>query len=230
MSPFNGFIGTKTKTTPVPAGFFSDLLQEIDDLTELKLILYAFWFLDKQEGDLRYLVRDDFLGDAVISQVFGKSPRATREKLEMTLEKVIRRNVLLKTRVGEEDYFFLNSVRGKAALQGLEKGSWSPDSVNRPSTKVESHRPNVYGLYEQNIGPLTPIIADALMEAEKLYSEDWINDAVTIAITKNVRNWRFIEAILRSWKEKGRDEKDQRSFKENRKRDSEGEFGDYIIH
>ncbi|MBA4375533.1 MAG: hypothetical protein C0401_05095 [Anaerolinea sp.] len=230
MSPFSGFNSAKTKTTPVPAAFFTDLLPEINDLAELKVTIYAFWYLDLQEGDLRYLTLEDFLGDSKLSVSFGKTLKEAKTKIMDALERTIRRGTLLTAQTGDETLYFLNSPRGRAALEGLLKGSWTPGMVARPNTKIEANRPNIFALYEQNIGPLTPIISDTLQDAEKMYPADWINDAVKIAVTKNVRNWRFIDAILRAWKEKGRDEKDQRSSKENRKRDSEGEFGDYIIH
>ena len=85
-------------------------------------------------------------------------------------------------------------------------------------------------LYEQNIGPLTPILAETLQEAEDTYPAEWIEEAIRMAVTKNVRNWRYVEAILRSWKEKGRNETDRRSNQEDRKRDSEGNYADYINH
>ncbi len=91
-------------------------------------------------------------------------------------------------------------------------------------------RPNIFALYEQNIGPLTPILADGLRDAEQQYPEDWIRDAFRIAVNNNARSWNYIDAILRSWKEKGRDERDQRTSKEDRKLDSEGQFGDFVRH
>jgi len=35
-------------------------------------------------------------------------------------------------------------------------------------------RPNIFKLYEENIGPLTPLIADALKDAEKTYPPEWV--------------------------------------------------------
>jgi len=94
--------------------------------------------------------------------------------------------------------------------------------------KLQPERPNIYALYEQNIGPLTPILSETLQEAEKNYPLEWIEDAIRIAVVKNVRTWRYVEAILRSWKEKGRDGTDRETTEENRKRDSEGKFSDYV--
>ena len=73
-------------------------------------------------------------------------------------------------------------------------------------------RPNIYMLYEENIGPLTPLIADRLRAAEEKYKPNWIADAIEKAVVSNVRSWRYVEAILMSWKENGRDgtERDDR--------------------
>ncbi len=230
MSPFSGFNSSMNKTTPVPAAFFLELLPEIKDVDELKVVLWAFRCLDLQEGDLRYLTFEDLTADAGFCASFGKSEKEQKEKITKSLEAAVRRNVLLTAQNGDETLYFLNSPRGRAALESLTKGAWQPDSQKHSTTSVSANRPNIFAVYEQNIGPLTPLIADELRDAEKNYPSDWITDAFKIAVNKNVRNWHYIEAILRSWKEKGRDERDQRSTKENRKLDSEGEFGEYFLH
>jgi len=37
-----------------------------------------------------------------------------------------------------------------------------------------------------------------------MYSEEWITEAIDIAVVNNARSWRYIETILKSWKENGR--------------------------
>ena len=64
--------------------------------------------------------------------------------------------------------------------------------------------------YEENIGPLTPLIADMLKDAEDVYTAEWISDAIGLAVENNKRNWKYIEAILKRWKEEGRAEKQNR--------------------
>jgi len=212
----------------MPAVFFTELLTEINDLVELKIILWAFRVLDQQEGDLRYLTLDDFTETEDFFKCLGQNNKERSEHLSSALESATRRGVFLLARVEDDNIYFLNSPRGRAALEGLEKGAWQPG--NHPTTRVKVERPNIFSLYEQNIGPLTPLLSDELRDAEKSYPVDWINDAFKIAVTRNARNWRYIDAILRQWKEKGRDERDQRSPQEDRKLDSEGEYGDYILH
>jgi DNA replication protein DnaD len=69
-----------------------------------------------------------------------------------------------------------------------------------------------------------------LDDAEKSYPADWLEEAIKIAVKKNVRNWNYVEAILRSWKEKGRNETDRRNDQENPRKYIEGELADYIKH
>jgi len=237
MKAFNGFNSlaeaqaagmTAQKSTPVPAAFFSELLSELNDADEIKLVLWVFKLLDLQKGSLRYLTLEDFRGQSLLLAGFGSGEKDQQNRLEKALESLVRRAVLLTARQGEERLFFLNSANGRATLEALEKGGWKPEDGGRGPVTIE--RPNIFALYEQNIGPLTPILADGLRDAEQQYPEDWIRDAFRIAVNNNARSWNYIEAILRSWKEKGRDERDQRTSKENRKLDSEGQFGEFVRH
>jgi len=92
-------------------------------------------------------------------------------------------------------------------------------------------RPNVFKLYEENIGPLTPMIADALKDAEEIYQADWIADAIEVAVKSNKRSWKYCEAILKRWKEEGRAEKqDRRDSEKDRRKYVEGEYSDFIEH
>ena len=90
-------------------------------------------------------------------------------------------------------------------------------------------RQNIFRLYEENIGPLTPLIADALKDAEETYSPEWIAEAIDLAVRNNKRSWRYCEAILKRWKEEGRGEKqDRRDSEKDRDKYTKGEYADYI--
>jgi DnaD/phage-associated family protein len=98
--------------------------------------------------------------------------------------------------------------------------------------KIE--RSNIFRLYEENVGILTPMIADMLRDAEQIYPLDWIEDAVQIAVSKNIRNWRYIEAILRRWQEKGRDNNNKQDDvvddEEEYRKYIKGKYAEYIRH
>ena len=72
------------------------------------------------------------------------------------------------------------------------------------------------------------MIAEQLREAENEYPAAWIEDAVRIAVTNNVRKWRYIEAILEDWHNRGKDErKDRGDTEKARRRYVEGDFAEY---
>jgi len=234
MSPFTGFPSGKVKLTRIPAQFFTELLPEIDSLAEIKVTLYALWALDRQEGTIRYLSWKDFTGDRELLKGLGQDEKTGLAALEEGLDAAVRRGSLLRfdppTGQAGERLFFTNSPRGRAALQALQKGEWSPGEEPHPAVTLELDRPNIYRLYEENIGPLTPMVADMLREAEQTYPVDWIEHAMRLAVQNNKRHWRYVEAILRRWKEGGRDETDRRDTEKGRRKYVEGEFADFVKH
>jgi DnaD/phage-associated family protein len=70
----------------------------------------------------------------------------------------------------------------------------------------ESTTNSIFQIYESNIGPLTPMIADALEDAEKTYPREWIVEAIALAVQNNKRNWRYCETILKRWQADGKDD------------------------
>jgi DnaD/phage-associated family protein len=217
MNSFKGFTNSET-FTQVPDSFFR-LLKELKDTDELKVTLYAIWWIDHTEGPFRALCETDF--DA---EKLGLSA----EEISYGLEKTVQRGSLLRSQHEADVFYFLNSPRGRAASEAFAKGEWR-ESGRIMSAPIE--RPNIFKLYEENIGPLTPLIADALKDAEQTYSADWITEAIELAVKNNKRNWKYCEAILKRWKEEGRAEKqDRRDAEKDRRRYIEGEFADYIEH
>jgi len=61
---------------------------------------------------------------------------------------------------------------------------------------------NIFKMYEQEFGGLTPMIADAIKATEQTYPPDWIPEAMEIAVKKNIRTWDYVEGILRKCKAK----------------------------
>ncbi len=195
MSKFKGFTDSET-FTQLPDSFFRQLLNEITDSDELKVTLYAIWRIEHMDGPFRALCQTDFE---------AKDLGITKNEVASGLNKAVQRGSLLKSVHEEDTFYFLNSPRGRAAAEAFAKGDWRESAKIMASPPVE--RPNTFKLYEENIGPLTPLIADALKDAEETYTADWIADAIELAVKNNKRNWKYCEAILKRWKEEGRAEK-----------------------
>jgi DNA replication protein len=228
---FKGFPGGKVRLTRIPSLFFIELLPQIDDLNELKVTLYALWYLDQMEGSFRFLRYKDFTQDKIFMQGLGEKPL---KALENGIQGAIDRGTLLQAELqGVEDdkiYLFLNTPRGRAAVEAIAHGDWRPTGDARQPIALELDKPNIYRLYEENIGPLTPMIAEMLKEAEQTYPSDWIDDAMHIAVENNVRRWRYIEAILKSWQKEGRNDQNRGDTEKDRRRYIEGPFAEFVIH
>ena len=230
---FEGFPSGKVNFTKIPSPFFRDLLPQIDNLQELKVTLYGLWQVTRLEGKVRYLREDDFTSDPLFMEGMGDTPEAAREAVEAGLSRAVARGTLMRVDVEHQGQplavFFFNSPKGRAAAEAAQKEDWQPPSREAPSATLDIEQPNIYQLYEENIGPITPLVADLLRDAEELYPESWIEHAFQIAVENNVRKWKYIEAILRSWQEEGRDERrDQRYSEKSRREYLEDEFADFI--
>jgi DNA replication protein len=225
MKTFSGFSPGKVRSVGIPEPVFTELIPLIDDLAELKLTLHVMWRLGQQEGKVRYLRHADLTADQVLLSGLGHVPA---EALKEATERAVERGTLLRVEatVGDTvgELYFANTPKGRAAVEVITRGEW-PDELESAA------RPNIFTLYEQNIGLLTPLIADELREAEQTYPADWIEDAFREAVALNKHSWRYIRAILERWRAEGRtDETGRRPREADRRKYIEGEYGEYIEH
>jgi DNA replication protein len=231
MAAFKGFPEGKSRLVPIPAAFFTELLPQMDSLCELKLVLYVFWRLEAMEGPFRCLRRTEIEAD----QDFVRSLDAPiSEALASAVQRGVLLHAVLSAETGQEDCYFLNSPRGRAALRALENGQWRPAGAPQPTPPLQEQT-NIFRLYEQHFGPLTPMVAETLGEAQDTYPAQWIEDAIRIAVEKDKRNWHYVSAILEKWLREGRHGRkekpeDRQDTAESRRRYVEGEFSDFVEH
>ena len=226
---FTGFSEEYTTQIPIPDQFFRHILLEIDKLDELKLTMYVFWRLERVEGAFPYIRFSDLLSDTQLIQSLAKEPDRAPSAIGTALRRAVKRGTLLQADLQDEQdkIICLNSPKGRAMIQAVQRGEWHPSGEMSQPAGISPEHPNIFQLYEANIGPLTPLIADALRDAENTYQENWIEDAFRIAVERNKRNWHYIEAILHRWQEGGRDDRkdqpDQRNDEKARRRYSDWE-------
>jgi len=210
MHGFSGFPDGKLNAFPLPEQFFTELLPIIDHLAELKVTLYAFWRLNLKEGAYRFLSREDFAEDEHFMRGLSPSPRQAEEMLDDALERAEARGtflqVLLEDAQATHQLYFMNTEKGREAVEKLTRGEWRPLPTAEAAVTLSRRRSNIYVVYEQNIGALTPMIVEELRDAERVYPAQWIEDAIRIAVKNNARKLKYILAVLERMRTEGRHE------------------------
>jgi DNA replication protein len=213
---FSGFPAGSVVATPIANVFFTEVLPAIESLEELRVTLQALRLLATRRGHPRYLTTADFLGDASVAAGLPRGEEASA--LADALDRAVDRGTLLRLTVerdGKAEQLYVgNGPEGRRALESLRSGEISVwQSIVPPeSPRERGERSSIYTLYEQNIGLLTPLIAEELADAERLYPADWLEAAVREAVRYNRRNWKYVQRILENWAVEGkRDEKGGRS-------------------
>jgi DnaD/phage-associated family protein len=209
---FEGF-PEKTEVTPIPTLFLSSLMPRIDDIAELKTILHIFRLLSRRRGYPRFITLTELSADSLLKEgIAGNSIESFGTVLQNALDLAVQHRILLHLKFNKnnrnEDIYFINTEGEKKVVEKIERGELvlsglTPvKSVVSQSTKI----PDIFSLYEQNIGILTPIVGEQLQEAEGLYPTDWIESAFKEAVSLNRRNWKYIARILERWATEGKDD------------------------
>ncbi len=192
----------------LPAAAFSRLLAECDDLDELKVSLFCLAALAQKEGAYRSLRQQEFADDEDLMRGLarGRGSPAAEAALESALNKAAARGSLLRaalTRGGKTVcYYFADDASGRALHAQALAGQWLPAADEEIA--ILPPRPSIFALYEENIGPLTPMIADTLKAAAADYPQEWLEAAMQIAVERNARHWRYISKVLERWRQEGR--------------------------
>jgi DNA replication protein len=207
MKGFSGF-PAKSKFTPIPNIFFSELLPQIDDPAELKVMLHIFWTLYQKRSYPRYVTYGDLLSDPVLMRGIEDQGSAP-EVLRQALNQAVSRGTILCLKLERDgevhELYLINDDAGRKAMEKMESGELKVGNLAKAEPcPVSQEQPNIFTLYEKNIGMLTPIIAEELKEAEKLYPASWIQDAFKEAVDLNKRSWRYISRILERWAAEGK--------------------------
>ncbi len=211
IRPFAGLPDGRLATTALPNLLFSELLADCDDLAELKVTLHIFWTLARRPRRVPGMRLDELRRDPLLRHSLSILGGDAADVLERALERAVARGSLLRVRghrKGEEEtWFFVNSPKGRDAVERLTRGEGGFEPiVGETFEGTPPTRRSIFALYEQNVGLVQPIIAQELAEAEEMYPAAWIEDAFRIAAERNVRNWRYVRAILERWAAEGRND------------------------
>ncbi|MBI4199178.1 MAG: DnaD domain protein [Chloroflexi bacterium] len=210
MAKYPGFV-RGTRYTCLPNDVFGTLLQDIETLAELKCTLRVLALLHQRRGQSPGLSLDELLADRVLRQGLGDQPGGPLAAIRQGVAAAVERGTLLEHRSGEGEGGLLLLVNDE---QGRRARNQMPESARRAASgetvapqqgaEVEGARDNIFALYEENIGLLTPLLAEELKEAASAYPWPWIQEAFREAVVHNRRSWRYVARVLERWTTEGK--------------------------
>lgn len=207
MGGFRGF-PSNTRYAAIPAAFFSDLLPQIADAAELRVSLHLFWLLSQQQGRPKAVPRSALLADGALVQSLAGGAAA----LDRALKAAVARGTFLATPVAGsgETAYLVNTEANRRDLALIAAGRLpvaggraAPADAVAPEAPLARSQPNIFQLYEDNIGLLTPLLSEELREAEARYPAEWVEEAFRLAVERNRRKWSYIAAVLERWAAEG---------------------------
>ena len=235
---FEGF-PSNVRQTPIPDPLFNHLLEEIQDLGELKVTLRAIWLLGRKRGAFRSLTEEELTRDPTLLRGVRPMGGDPREQVKRGLELAVSRRTLARYSpepvpgLAPATGYLLNTAENRRELARRQTGGRpTPGDQGRqdslepfPADPPALERPNIFALYEDNIGSVGVMLAEELKEAEERYSPEWIADAFRAAIHENKRSWRYISAILKRWGAEGRHAPRAAAQPDNEERRNHGQPG-----
>jgi len=200
---FEGF--TKgVKYSPIPAPILNGYLEVVENFAELKTVLRAIWMLNNKKGQIRYLTQEELCSDRILTRsLLAKNVKEHQEMVVESLEAAVSHNILIESKQNSDSrtIYFLNTESNRILTN---KALQVPHSDELGSWEIEQDLPGPYSLYEENIGMITPIIADKIREAEAEFPSEWIAQAIIESVNMNKRNWAYISSILTNWQIEGK--------------------------
>ncbi len=186
----------------VPGSYVSQLMRQVDDLTELKVTLLTFYLLSRSREYPAYVTHDDLVLKA--TSLLGIEPVSCGAGIEGAVSRGVFLRTALSLGGGTTTVYFANLEADLVAIEQLKTGSGGGPRTGAPPA------PNVFELYEQNIGIITPMMAEELKDAQRTYPAAWIEEAFRVAVKARKLNWRYISSILERWTAEGKDSGENR--------------------
>lgn len=232
---FEGF-PSKVLCTPIPDPVINSLLETITDLAELKVVLRGIFLSHQQKSFPPAVPVEALLSDGVLIRGLSDAESNPHSAILRGLQSAVYRNIFklfnIETSGVARSMFLLNTDSSRRWLSGnkdviiLNKLPEAISINENVSPYPKLQKSNIFVLYEDNIGTISPMLAEELKLAEQEYNYDWVQEAFQIAVNQNKRNWGYISAILRRWATEGRD--DKREYGKSRGYTQENNPGKYI--
>ncbi len=155
-----------TLYTPVPSPLLGELLREVQSVEELKCTLRVVGMVHQRRSRGSAVSVAELMADPVLTEALANQPGGARDATMRGVAEAVARGTLLRSGDGDaqssEALLFVNDEPGRRALSQTAQGGlarYAVEDVPAAGAATDS-RPNIFALYEENIGSLTPLLED----------------------------------------------------------------------
>ena len=170
------------------------LIKRVHDLNTLKCMLRIIDIIAKTNDTMTIPIQQKtLLKDSLLLQYIGK-PNEIMKALQDALQLG-----LLSQHVDSDDEIEYSLIYSDTVDYSQNQNQSRTDNGHNLHNKNAPASIGIFKLYEENIGLITPLVAESLAEAETRYSSQWVLEAFKLATTRNKRSWAYISRILERW-------------------------------
>ena len=205
-APFEGFPGIG-RATAIPNTFFSSVLPALREPGALLAFLWVARLVQEQQGEARFVTPDQLWAVSDAASTFEALAEG-RDSLDRGLAACVELGALLALDLAgggtQETVYFVNNPASRRAVARARGGDLElrPGAIAYEPRPVR--RPNIFHLYEEHVGTITPLVAERLLAAAEEYPQQLVESAFREAAERNIRNWKYIERMLQNWSEGNR--------------------------
>ena len=214
-------------STLIPNEFFEFFFPSVEFIEDIFTLFWCVYVLQEEfASKQKYYVSSDDLWFTQGVEYSFKKIGIDKEQFNQSLERCVGLGFLLKMisnhQNHEEVIFLLNNSTSQDMVTNLQTGESNIDvNLNLEQTQTFGTA-ELFQLYEEYFGVISPRIAESLVEASNQYDSDLIKQALKEASTQAITSWRYIERILES------KEKESRKNETNRRDSLEARKHNYI--
>ena len=221
-------------STLVPNTFFEKFIPNIEFIEDVLTLLWCAYLMQ----DTAAAKKRNFFSAEEIWLTDGVEHSYTKigidkEKFFRSLERCAEQGFLSKVKIDQKNHtetvFLLSNPENLGESEDLGKVELGLN-ISFDTDDVESSLvTNLFELYEENFGVVSPIVAENLIEISRKYDFELIKLAFQEAARHGVGSWRYIERILENQEKEGyANETDRRDSFEARKNNyTGGKFGHF---
>ena len=228
MKTDNGFKFNNRNYIPIPVELTSSLLRDIDSYEEFKCTLRIFSLIFSLHPKRLWISFEELVTDPVLIESIPVEN--IQKKTEVIIKAIYaaekRQTIIIREKVKNQiqnSVILINDKVSNELLKRKDIGTLGKGLDLEQTDFQSGQKPqsNIYKLYEDNIGQLTPLLAEELKLAEKNYPSSWIEEAIIEAVKNNIRNWKYISSILNRWQIEGRTNGESTRYSKKSERESQ---------